>query len=129
MIETECPAFSIGFDRETQLMSISLRGFWVADDQLAYERELRRCLSLLPANGCRVGQQRMLVDITDHSVQSASALEFFARITSDRVISGRKSALIVSSALVKMQATRIAPRYRIFQDRDEASRWLISEDD
>lgn len=129
MIRVEQKAFSIGFDRASRIMTVVLRGFWNADDQAAYETELKRAIAMLAAEGCRPGDQLMLIDITEHAVQSASSLEMFARLTSDKIISGRRQALILSSELVKMQAKRTAPNYRIFQDRAAATEWLGEAED
>lgn len=124
MIRIEQQAFSITFDPASQIMSIALRGYWNTEEQVAYERELNRAIAMLPAEGCESGKQLMLVDITQHAVQSASALEMFARLTSDPIISGRRQALILSSALVKMQVKRAAPTYRVFEDRAAGLAWL-----
>lgn len=124
MIRIERGAYSIGFDRLSQIMTIILRGYWDSADQTAYESELNGAIAMLSAEGCKPGDQLMLVDITEHAVQSAGALEMFARLTSDKIISGRRQALVLSSTLVKMQAKRTAPNYRIFEDRDAAIAWL-----
>ncbi len=121
------PAFSIAFDRPTQVMRVHLVGFWTDVDEVAYEAALRGALTMLPAEGCRPGDQLMLVDITQHTVQSASALEFFAKITNDKIISGRRSALVITSALVRMQAKRVAPHYAMFDDQEAALAWLLAE--
>jgi hypothetical protein len=123
-ITLESPHYSARLDPGQKLVEIVLRGHWTVDIARSYERDFRSALDELAQRGCPLGEQATLIDITGFGVQPqdvAAQLELFA---ADQSIAPRRTAMVVSTMLLKLQARRVAPDYRIFDNRDEALAWL-----
>ena len=128
MPRIEDPAFTIRIDAPRKYVEISMVGLW--DDATAqrFERELRGLLPALPQGGCPIGEQITLFDTTDFPVQPQDVSTRLAGMAADRSIGSRRIAVLVSSTLSKLQTRRIAPGYGVFDDREEAMRWLFEPD-
>lgn len=119
------PLFAINLTPATCLVEIVLRGFWTVEDFARFETALRAAMHDVMAHGCRMGEQVTLFDLTQYTVQSADVAQGMAGMAGDPTIGSRRIAVILSSALLKMQARRTAPDYGFFEDRAEALAWLL----
>jgi hypothetical protein len=128
MAQIEDSAFTVRIDVPRKYVEICLIGLW--DDAIAqrFERELRGLLPALPQGGCPIGEQNTLFDSTAFPVQSQDVTARLAGMAADRSIGSRRIAVLVSSALSKLQTRRIAPGYGVFDDREEAMHWLFEPD-
>lgn len=118
------PHYFATFDADRKLVHVELRGHWDAPLSERFEREFRQALKQLAAAGCRIGEQRMLVDLSAFGVQSQDANRMFEQLSTDPSIAPSKTAMVVESMLLKFQVQRVAPDYEIFTDRAAARAWL-----
>lgn len=128
MAQIEDPAFTIRIDAPRKYVEIRLRGQWDEATARRFERELRAALPALPRGGCPIGAQNTLFDSTEYAVQSQDVSAVLAGMAGDPSIGSRRIAVLVSSALSKLQTRRVAPGYGVFDDRDAAMAWLFEPD-
>ena len=126
MLDFDDPAFSFRTDRSRKLVEISVIGHWDAATMDRFEHQLTEFHKSLEQKVCRVGQQITIFDLRKFAVQSPSVLIRIGAKVKDPAIASRHVAILMSSALLRMQARRIAPRYGIFATRDEAVEWLLN---
>lgn len=122
--EVQDPAFTIRIAPERKLLEIEYRGYWDAATLQRYDAELRRKLSALRSCGCAHGEHVTILDMRSFPVQSQEMLAGLGAMTINPVFRSRRVAVVLSSALGKMQAKRTAPDYGMFDDREEAAAWL-----
>lgn len=124
----ETAEYSVVFDPVAKTVRVALHGHWdmrVAD---RYEREFREGLRTMRAGGCPFGEQLAFVDLRDFAVQSQDVLIVLANLSNDPTIAPKRTAMVASSALLTMQARRVAPDYRTFSDPAQALAWLTGSD-
>jgi len=118
------PVYDVEIDPARKLLIIRLAGFWTPETMKAYQAEVRRKASALHrAGGC----ERILVDMSDYPIQSAEIAEGHAsalRHAADTLCA--KAAIVMTSALSKLQASRVATStgHRFFTDETLAFAWL-----
>jgi hypothetical protein len=118
--------YEISLDRDRKLLRGVMTGLW--DIQTLDRYEVEREAALRGA-GWRSGEYDYLVDLRGHPVQprdvAAKADEYY-RIFKTRP---RKFALIVSSALARMQVARVVKgtQERLFDNEEEALAWLAEK--
>ena len=119
--------FALYADSSKRLLEIVLRGQWTVETVLAYTRAREKVFRKLERVGIPPGHLRILVDAHEMSAQSQDAVNMFRHsIATSRLHPGR-SALVLSSALLKMQINRISmPGQRVFADKWEAQAWLFA---
>ncbi len=117
-------AFTIRIDPLRKMLDIDLRGLWDAAIVIRFRQALATSLTRLPALGCSLGQQVSLFDMTRFAVQPRDVLPLLEQIASDPKVTSRRIAIIANSALLKMQAKRLAPNIALFDDREPALAWL-----
>lgn len=122
--EIDDPYFAMYASPADKFAEIKLRGFWDEMILARFATEVRSLVRHLADNGCAAGTQTTLIDLSDHVVQSQQTLLGLAAMAADPSIGSRKIAVLLSSAMVKMQARRVAPTYGLFATRAEALAWL-----
>lgn len=118
-------AFSVRADADGTLLDIELRGFWDASTVERFAGAVAMALQTMKSAGCRPGDQVTLVDNARLNIQSQDVVHRFEELIERRLNTSRRTAVIVSSALLKMQAKRVGPSHQFFEDRDAALRWLM----
>jgi hypothetical protein len=116
--------FELILDRKRCLLRIKLRGFWDDATMSAYEREYRA--AFIELDSLRPRQTYCIVDCSEYPVQSQEIsrghdelVAWLGPREADR------AALIVSNALVRMQASRgLSDRMAVFLSEAEAMEWL-----
>ncbi len=121
-------AFAIRFDTGDKLLDIEVRGHWDIPTVARFGGAVATMVSRLPALGCPLGQQVTLFDMTGFAVQSQDVLPPLQKLAADPGITSRRIAIVTASALLKMQAKRIAPHFHRFDDRAAAIEWLMEND-
>jgi hypothetical protein len=119
--------FTVTNEPEHRLMRIEVHGFWTPDTMRAYLTELGAKASALGSiGGCR----RILVDMSDYPIQSQAIAEGHARIIAHGKTEMRaKTAVVMTSALSKLQAKRMArlAGQELFDDEPAARHWLLAQ--
>jgi len=119
--------FDVTVDPALRLMRITMRGFWSAMTMAEYSSVVRRKMGMmLSGRGCRY----ILIDMIDFPIQSKEIAEghaAFLRIVSER--GGTRVALVMQSALSKLQAARVASDtgHATFDSEEAAIAWLLSD--
>ncbi len=121
------PAFVAAIDRDARRLDFALIGHWNLPTVARFEAAIRRVVQHLPLLGIRPGTQVALFDTTRFTVQSGDVLAELGRIAGDPRVTSRRIALVLASALLRMQAKRAMPHLALFDERDEALAWLASD--
>ncbi len=121
------PAFVAGIDHAARRLDFSLVGHWDLPTVARFEAAIRAALMRLPHLGIRPGEQVALFDTTRFTVQSPDVLAALGRIASDPRVTSRRIALVLASALLRMQAKRAMPHLAFFDTRDAALDWLAGD--
>lgn len=118
------PAFVAGIDRAAKRLDFALFGHWDLPTVVRFEAAIGAAVRHLPFLGIRTGDQVALFDTTRFTVQSPDVLAALGRIASDPRVTSRRIALVLASALLRMQAKRAMPQLALFDDRAAALDWL-----
>jgi hypothetical protein len=115
--------FTILFDEQARIIVAKMRGFWPQETLLAFNDQMAAAIRTASARRSAFG---ILADATEFGVQSAMIAEGFARNESnDTTRPSGPLAFVVSSTLVKMQATRMLTNaYEVFTDLPAGRKWL-----
>lgn len=119
--------YSIDVDPLRDLVRVRLSGFFTTEEIDRFEAELQREHRRL---GCdRRGGPLTLNDLTAMSIQSQEVLARWGEFLANPTHRSRRLALVVASALGRMQLQRIIGdrNARVFTDAVEAEKWLFSE--
>ncbi len=115
--------FEISGDEEIGIIQAALRGFWTIEIFEAFERAML-------AKSARMKSLHsvyaLFSDCTEFPVQASDVVHLFQRIEGPESVGG-PTAILVGSALVKLQAERVLtdPAIRAFTDRQRAEAWLM----
>lgn len=119
--------YNFSYDADTALMHVTKSGFWTLAEfrgfETAFMAHHREIVRTQP-HYCVLG------DCTDYSVQSAEISAAYTTFFDDfSRINRNRFAILVSSALAKMQAKRAMPHesIEIFTDRQQAMTWLFAD--
>lgn len=118
--------FEVTPDHDLRMLRITLRGFWDGATMAGYMKVVREAMGgLQRAGGCRY----ILIDMTGYPIQSKEIAESHAAAL--RLVTqagGVRVALVMQSALSKLQATRVAADtgQRMFDTEEAAREWLLS---
>ncbi len=118
--------YEISLDKDRKLLRVVMTGLWDIQtlDRFEVERE-----AAVRGAGWRSGEYGYLLDLRGHPVQprdvSAKGGEYY-RTFQPRP---RKLALIITSALARMQVTRVIKgmQERFFDNEEAALAWLAEE--
>ena len=126
---TSRPGFTIDTDVGRRLIKIVMRGFWDEATIAAYDKALRVAGAQLMTDArCAVGDLIALVDARDLGAQSQNLLTEFKSRFDPPERRPRRTATLVSSALLKRQVERISPdSQRVFGSEREAMEWLLAD--
>jgi hypothetical protein len=121
--------YSIEIDPSRTFVRVQLRNHWSDDLYYQFEVALRQAVERMAARGVTVGTFRTLVDLQNQGVLPKQQAEILARLATSFGPVSAKVALVVASALHKLQLTRITPqdRFRVFLDAEEATAWVLSD--
>lgn len=113
--------YEIGFDPETGIVVSEASGFWTMAIAKEYLAELTKATDM---SRTQTGSARILFDFSASQVQAG---EVFAN-GHHFLRQGERAAVIVTSALLKMQLGRQDPQgdHGFFADRASALAWLLS---
>lgn len=120
--------FSFSFDENRILLLLTQSGYWSLETFNRFEEEF---LALHADIRSRHGHYRALSDCTDFSVQSNEVSQAFEILFANLMNENRgRYAIIVGSALNKMQARRVLPQphVKMFTDIEPAMTWLFESD-
>lgn len=120
--------FSFSFDENRILLLLTQSGYWSLETFNRFEEEF---LALHADIHSRHGHYRVLSDCTDFLVQSNEVSQAFEILFADLMNENRgRYAIIVGSALNKMQARRVLPQPHVnmFTDIERAMTWLFESD-
>lgn len=119
--------YGFDFDARTQVLHITMRGFWSLDlvarfaaDAFAKGAQIRRSHDgfavLSDARECPVQSGDVAAALSEVSLRSSA-------------VNPAPNASVVSSSLLAIQGRRVLtpPNYRIFLDYDEAVGWIDAE--
>ena len=117
--------FTIEVDRSRGLICAAAYGFWTPAVLERFKVGVQTEQEAIRGSGLR---PLFLIDVRRHGVQSrgvVEGLQAFAKMASCRAT---KTAVVVESALYRLQAARIGsePDHAIFSDHDAARRWLLA---
>ena len=120
--------FTIEVDRSSGLICAAAYEFWTPailerfKVSVQVEQEVTRRSGLRPL---------FLVDVRQHGVQSKEVVESLQAFANSSSWRATKTAVVVESALYRLQAARIGsgPNHAIFRSVDEARQWLLAKDE
>lgn len=112
-----------------QHICATLNGFWDIEVLKHFDREARRVVTEVTQRspGCGL---TVLIDARESVTQSQDVATGFQALSASLGKNIRKTAVLVSSTIHKMQAERINPssNHRIFHEEKEALSWLAKEE-
>jgi hypothetical protein len=118
--------YEISLDKDSKLLRVAFKGLWDIQTLDRYEAEREAAVR---GAGWRSGEYDYLLDLRAHPVQpkdvSAKGDEYY-RTFQPRP---RKLALIITSALARMQVTRVVKgmEERFFDNEEAALAWLVEK--
>jgi hypothetical protein len=118
------PAFTIAVDPVAWRLDVAMIGYWDGDATGRFEAGLRAAVHRLRAMGTDSGAHVSIFDATGLAVQSAEVLAMLGPLAADTLLMGERVALVLTGALLKRQAQRVAPHIPIFPRRSDAIAWL-----
>jgi len=116
--------YSIDFESHPPLLRLTLTGFWDQETLAAFGRDLRRAVPEFRKSHPR---HATLTDASGFRVQAGDVIAGFERIKQlGRAMKAGRSAIVVSGALARMQATRavVDDSTQVFENEAEALAWL-----
>ncbi|MGC5799530.1 hypothetical protein [Sphingomonas sp. NFX23] len=121
--------YEISSDPARQLLIVRVSGFWTREIMATYRAEVGQQASVLrQAGGCK----RILVDMSHYPIQSGDIADgHAAALRFARETLGARAAIVMTSALSRLQATRVATSsgHRLFNDDVAAMTWLMGNTD
>lgn len=121
--------FAIEVDGARTEIRAVLSGFWTLEIAERYEQERHSVFEKATRGGARSDTLVSLTDVSAMVPQSQDVISVMKRISTTYAGRTRRSAIVVSSALTRMQASRVAmtdDTARVFSDFGEAEDWLRS---
>jgi hypothetical protein len=116
--------YSIEVDRERRMLRIRFVGVWTITSMDEFAQARRRTLT---EEGWGKGDYVCLVDLREHGVQPRDVADHGIKSNVGAAVNApRKTALVVSSMLKKLQVARALTRgdEQVFMSEEEALRWL-----
>ena len=119
--------FIIEVDRSKGLISARAYQFWTLGILEQFEARVRAEQDAIRRSGKK---PLFLIDVREHGVQSREVVEGLQKFADNAVCRATKTAVIVESALYRLQATRIGsvPSHATFRDEHEALDWLLKDE-
>ena len=119
--------YSFVSDRARKLLVVQFEGLWSVATLETFVRDLQTEVAKL---GCAPGQHVLLFDTRMSSVQPGEILQAGQKMLEAVPNKARRIATVLGSGLVRVQTRRVsvAPHLSLFDDMDEARRWLLTDD-
>ena len=120
--------FIIEVDRSSGLIRATAYEFWT----LAILDQFKARVQSEQEAIRRSGQRPLfLIDVRQHGVQSREVVEGLQAFAKSANCRATKTAVVVESALYRLQAARIGsePDHAIFRSDDEARGWLLAKEE
>jgi hypothetical protein len=121
--------YSVKVDKNNCLIDIKLTGFWSNRTMSDYVSTLNNEFRQIGSSGRGL---RIIVDMSDYPVQSVEVVQKHANLMDHGTrVMGAKIAIILKSALARMQATRLVANQgqRSFTSKSLALAWLLESDE
>ncbi len=117
--------FSIDYDTACNFMRFTVRGLWTIATVQRYQEAILNACDKMHRRGCISSEMLVLIDARALNAQPQNVVTAYDEMMADDRFTVRRVATIVSSALFKMQAERLArSSERTFKDDDSALEWL-----
>ncbi len=120
--------YDVTIDTARQLMKVKVSGFWSEETFKTYAAEATKRSEELRRTG---GFKYVLIDMSDFPIQSAVVAEMHGRLLQAAQDGyGVRAAVVMTSALSRLQATRVAKLTGndLFDDADTAVAALMQSD-
>ncbi len=116
---------TIETQREHKLVRIKLSGMLTLEEVEEFYRQEHDAIRRM---GCALGEQIVLVDMTECPIQMQQIVSAFQN-TMDRPDRAWRLAMVTGGSLSRMQARRVAKREHVamFDTTAEAEEWLFAE--
>ena len=120
-------SYNIAVDRFRKLLEVTLTGFFSPADAGRVIQEIRESISGLPGPA---NSHVTLVDVRQLKLQPQDVIAAVAGQIANPRYRSRRLAFVVGSSVARMQVRRLLIRDEVgvFEDPDEAKRWLASAD-
>ena len=118
------PSFTIEVDQSNGVIRATTYEFWTLATLEQYEAAVVTAQETVRRSGLR---PLLLIDVRRHGVQSREVAQGLQRFAGSKYGQATKTAVIVESALYRLQAARIgsSAHHAIFQNDDDALQWLL----
>ena len=121
--------YTIGFDSKRKTAYCKLRGFWDEKTVEAYVVEIRRLVAAWSSQGIKPEEISVITDTREMGVQSAELVHRFNELRASQLFTFRREAIVVESALLRMQVRRVVDqRLEVLTSDKEAEAWLSRDD-
>lgn len=122
----ENQSFRFELDHEQKLLRITFEGLWTVEAAERYRQARATALESAVSRGISSRDLVILVDRRSQSAQAQDVAATIARVIANNKAIARKTAILVSSAMLRHQVDRTAPgeNVRSFKDETEALAWL-----
>lgn len=120
--------FTISSEPDRDLVRITMAGFYLAEDVVAFRTERDREMTKLH---CGPNCHLTIVDVREIKIQSQDMVEQFHRVLAEPKLQSLRLAFIVATSLARTQLTRAIanrPSVRCFTEPAEAEDWVLHGD-
>jgi len=121
------PTYEIEPDAANEFLRLTLTGDWNVDITARFAADVAAALQTMIAHGARPGHFRTLIDMRRKNLLPQNVAAEFAKMVRPDSPS-KRIAMLVSGAIHRIQAKRIADDRRAVFDREEdALVWLMDD--
>ncbi len=121
------PTYTIEPNPANEFLRLTLTGDWDMEITTRFTADVAIALQTMIAHGARPGHFRTLIDMREKKLLPQNVAAEFAKMVRPDSPS-KRIAMLVSGAIHKMQANRIASeRHAVFMAEDAAMAWLLEE--
>ncbi|MFT3965907.1 MAG: hypothetical protein QM690_08505 [Sphingobium sp.] len=115
---------SIRYDEEDGIVRTVASGLASVEEFNAY---MPKALELMERSRARHGRALHLIDAADNPVQTRDTFDHIVRASEGATREGDRFAVVLHSALARLQINRMADAHlhRFFADSDSARGWLL----
>jgi len=126
--DVETAEYQILFEPQYAILRVVLLGHWSMAIEERFEQDLDRAKLKSRASAPYLSDLKILIDGRQHGVQSQAVIQRLARYSETLSSDVKKTAVIVESALHRLQAQRLADNesHKVFVNEDAAIKWLIA---
>ena len=107
------------------LLSVQLLGFFSIEQMAVLRTELASAIDRLDRGP---GKHMSIYDISECKIQSQDVVNAFRSMSDAKHVGARRLAVVTGGSLMRMQLSRIlvGRDTRVFNDKEDARRWLLS---